>query len=1243
MSLIFRVLFSFSLLLILPTFAKAQPTESLLTKYALNENAAKPDAREYRSGDPFFLSSSDPSGKFFHFALPGHHYTSDPGKPQMPVMVHIVEVPVDMTVSVSFSDVHFSSIKFNSHGLKGKMLYPSQIESTKNELPDDKVKLIDNKLYARKSFISHDTVTVTLIGRHRDKDIYEVAIYPLFYNPAGETVNLITSMNLDVTWSEVKGTAGVSVFEEQYENPLKSYITGYAEDPVGMIILTDTTFKNVLKPFLQWKTISGYDITTIYRGAGLGGITYDEIKATLSGVYSTLQSQNKAPQYLLIAGDLSIIPSSGNTTNVSDLYYAEFDGNNDYIPELFTGRLPVADSNQLKVVVKKIIDYEKYSYDQANRFWERAVITAGNDAGYSSYMNGQVNYVKDNYLNSSDNFQTVSWRDPTSSTKDDSLRLMVNKGLGILNYTGHGNAEGLADPTLKTENVSALSNSDMYPLIIANACRTAQISNANCFGSMMVISEAKGAIGYIGCTNDSYWSEDFYWAVGTGTPDLTATYSNTGLGAFDRLFHSHNEDPSEWYYTLGQILYAGNMSVSASSSSKKKYYWETYMLLGDPTMIPIIGKPDTLSLSISDTIPYSISSLTFLTSPFAYAAISDFDTLWDASFAGPSGNVSLSIPDGARDSCLIVVTGQGIVPLFKTLHFGDNSDEMLTYSDLIIDDSSGNNNGKCDYGEKVNLSLRLSNLGSKPAKNISTSLSVAGGPVSIERGLIRIPELAGGSSVSISDSLVVNVSGSCNDQDIASLFLSITDDKREYLLGIDFTLNAPVPKLLSCIANDSVSGNFNGVPDVGEVVALTIKILNDGSSVTSGTVRITDHLSLLSLSNNIFDTGVLNPGDEKYVSFPVTISPSVSDGTIIPFTIDLDLGGYTSAALYSLRIGKTRETWEPNSFTVFPWITSEHYQWTITSTSSFENNLSAMSGITDDDNESILAINLNNSETDTLSFYARVSSEETFDLLIFRCDSIERMSVSGESGWFKKSFIMEPGIHYLEWVYKKDKSLSAGLDAAWVDLIDFPDHSFHDIDIKADKVFTPVQSVDHSNDIITGRIINLGRATLTTAPLSYRVNDGEAVNENFDLNLKSGDTTVVVFTARYNLSVPGSYDILLYGSLPEDGYVFNDTTRLIFDKKNFDYPEKYSTTVKVLPNPFKESTKFDYFTPESGTVLIEVSDISGTMVHREMQEMNVGLNEGMDLDLTGLAAGVYFLQLRQANHIASIKIIKTGY
>lgn len=1233
-----RVLYSFFLLMMLPTAVKAQP--EALVSY---ENEGETNgSRSYHSGEPVFIPGTDSSGKFFHFALPGHHYSSDPGKPQMPVKVQIVEVPKGKIVTVKISEVKTKHIDFKNHNLKGKYLYPAQIEGTKNELQDEKVKLFDNKIYSQKSIIGHDTVTVKLIGCHRGIDIFEIAIYPLFYNPVGESVDLITSMELDVSMSDVKGVAGISISEAEGSVLNKAYINGYVEDPVGLIILTDTLFKKALEPFIKWKTISGYEVTMLYMGEGLAGTTYNEIKATLSGQYNALLTLNKAPRYLLIAGDISIIPSSGETTNISDLYYSEFDGNNDYIPELYCGRLPVSDTTQLKTVLKKIIDYEKFSYDQSNRFWERALLTAGNDAGYSPVMNGQVNYLSDYYFNSANDLKSISWQYPASITKDDSLRLLLNNGLGIVNYTGHGDAAGFADPSFKVTNIASIANKDMYPVVIANACRTAQLSAAKCFGREMLITEDKGAVAYIGCTNDSYWSEDFYWSVGTGTPDITATYENTGLGAFDRLFHSHNEDPADWHYTLGQINYAGNLSVSASSSTKKKYYWETYMLLGDPTMIPITGKPDTLSVSLPDTIPNTLSGITFLTVPFAYAAISDFDTLWDASFSGPSGNVSLEIPSGIKDSCLIVITGQNIVPYTKTIYFGDNSDELLSYSDLVIDDSDGNNNGRCDYGERVSLSIKLKNLGSRTARDIRTSLSVTNGTITVERDTIRIAELAGGASITITDSLVLSISDTSKDQEIALMLLSIRDKKREYVLGMDITLFAPVPVIISCIADDSATGNGNGVPDPGEEMVLFVKVKNGGSSDARGYVTIAGHVSLLEIAKSNFDAGVIGPENEASVLIPVTISHEAESGAVIPFSVGLEFDNYSVSSSYTLRAGKTRETWEQNSFSVLPWITFDHFPWVITSSSSFENILSARSASIDHLTESILAIYLNNPETDTLSFNARVSSEDPFDLLIFRCDSIELMKASGETGWFKKSFILTQGLHYLEWVYKKDISRTNGLDAAWIDMIDFPDHSFILTDIKADTVFIPAPSTDHSKDIITGRIINLGRDTVEMVPLYYRINDGYAVRENFEVKLPPGDTALVNFAERCNFSIPDKYNIFFFSALPEDGYNSNDTTKSFYNKVDFDNPDTYKTKVNVYPNPFYKNVYYDYFTPETGYATIEISDISGCLVYKKTELFYAGDNKKKELGIDGLAAGVYIMQIRQNTHLVQTKIVKTN-
>ena len=133
-------------------------------------------------------------------------------------------------------------------------------------------------------------------------------------------------------------------------------------------------------------------------------------------VYITqLHADDPAPEYLLIIGDVNHIPKSDETSNISDMYYGEFDGDGDYIPEMFIGRLPVSDTNEVKAVVNKIIQYEKFEFADTNKFYNRALITAGNDVTYAINMNGQLNYVLGNYLKSSNNIEEYHFYYPQSA------------------------------------------------------------------------------------------------------------------------------------------------------------------------------------------------------------------------------------------------------------------------------------------------------------------------------------------------------------------------------------------------------------------------------------------------------------------------------------------------------------------------------------------------------------------------------------------------------------------------------------------------------------------------------------------------------------------------------------------------------------------------------------------------------------------------------------------------------------
>jgi hypothetical protein len=1171
--------------------------------------------------------------------LPGHHYTSETGQPELPVYSRVVEVPQGMKVKVTLSGISTSKIRFDDHGLGKAQIYPSQPARTKNEAQDQKVVVKDRKIYESKGTISHDTVVISTVGTFRGREMVNIAIYPAFYDPAGGYVDLITSMNVNISYipSETKGISEGTDTDDKSGFASDSYITGYTDRPINMIVVTDSIFIRHLKPLIWWKMLKGIKTTVIYKGPGPADTVYSDLKARISSAYAGMLAAGNPPQYLLIVGDPALIPTARGISNVSDLYYGEFDGQGDYIPELFIGRLPVSDTTQLKSVVKKIIDYETLNYDPGNNFWAAALVTAGNAPGFENYMNGQVGYIYNNYLSKESGLKAFRWKYPESAVKDDSLKLLFNQGLSILNYTGHGEASGFSDPVFKVPNVSALTNINEYPLIIANACRTAQINVASCFGTAMVNASEKGAVGYIGCTNDSYWVEDFFWAVGPGNPGTDVTYENTGYGAFDRLFHTHGELPGEWYYTMGQINFAGNMAVSASTSQRKKYYWETYMLLGDPSMAPLIGKPDTFNIELPDTLPPFLNTLSFFTTPFAYAALSDFDTLWDAKFVSPSGAISLNIPAGLKDSCLLVITGQNMVPYFKVFHFGPVASAFITVRDIVFDDSGGNNNGAPDYGERIRLKITVRNLGQGASAGLNASLSVLSGQVTLENSSAMIGVLAPGASFTI-NTLYFNVSDEAKDGELASLLLFLSDTGDEYFFGIDMTLHAPELRIISSVHDDSMTGNANFLPDTGETIILNVRVKNEGSSAASGKVSIANPGSGGPLQIPDIETGILGPGAEKVLGFEVTISNQALPGAIIPYDIKFVCGKYETEGRWTISIGKTRETWEFDRFDVFPWIQNGDYPWTITSLTSFENVKSARSGIIPNRAESVLSIIVNNPVKDTISFFTQVSSEANYDTLVFRIDSINEFELSGDIPWTKMQSVLKPGVHYLEWVYKKDVSITGGLDAAWIDQVSFPDISFLEADLQIDTVFPPLATEQLNSITVKGRVVNLGRTTLTSFPLAYRINDGEPVNETFFVKIDPGDTVDVSFTKKCILLADHSYLIYILSRLPEDGYAGNDTAYTSFIRSDAG-PDLNEESFRLLPNPFRETFNIEIDVTDADRADIELADLTGKIMLRSSEGLVPGTNR-ITVDSSHLAAGAYILRVSMGSKSITMKVVK---
>jgi len=74
----------------------------------------------------------------------------------------------------------------------------------------------------------------------------------------------------------------------------------------------------------------------------------------------------------------------------------------------------------------------------------------------------------------------------------------------------------------------------------------------------------------------------------------------------------------------------------------------------------------------------------------------------------------------------------------------------------------------------------------------------------------------------------------------------------------------------------------------------------------------------------------------------------------------------------------------------------------------------------------------------TASFYWRVSSENTFDKLVWKYDGTTQATISGEVGWTQVTKTVTAGSHTIEWTFSRDAGGSSGFNAGWIDDIVIP-------------------------------------------------------------------------------------------------------------------------------------------------------------------------------------------------------------
>lgn len=648
---------------------------------------------------------STKAGPFVRIDVPEAGLSTEIGKPRLPVIRRLIEIPYDADVALEVLSAESREIYLPDAGISHPIL-PTQAPVPKIPGAAENAPFaLDSASYAEDAFSPSEVAQVGEVSFVRGHRVVQISIYPVQYNPARSTVRCFARLNILVTFSG--GNLGKTrAMIDRYRSPsfeklLEGTILNFgqlepgpspkATSSDGVLIIAANGLESALQPLADWKRQKGFKVALVTTATT--GSTTTQIKNYIQSVYTAWSDPSLS--YVVLAGDTNTIPSFSGTTgsHVSDLYYATLSGT-DYLPDVWIGRLSVATSSQAEAVASRAVRYERADVS-ATAWLKKASFIATCDTGFYQVAEGTHNYVISQYMNprayASDKLYCITYGAGTAD-----VRNAVNAGRVLVTYSGHGSETSWAGPTFTTSNVDSLTNGDMTPFVTSHACLTGSIQISECFGEKWL---RKAAVGFWGASNSTYWDEDDYLE----------------RGMYKALYDQH-------LYALGQMARYGLEYVYAvyGGGGLSKYYFEVYHLLGDPTLELWTAEPAPLTVYHDSTAVVGQTNLLVTVQagglPVRGASVcvdKPSDGVHETVETDSSGKADITMsPALATPGTLtITVTRHDAVPYQGSVAVIEPAGAYLSYAGHSFEDIGGGGDGYASPGESVVMPVTLRNLG----------------------------------------------------------------------------------------------------------------------------------------------------------------------------------------------------------------------------------------------------------------------------------------------------------------------------------------------------------------------------------------------------------------------------------------------------------------------------------------------------------------------------------------------------
>ena len=761
--------------------------------------------------------------------------------------------------------------------------------------------------YQVNEFFPSKIVSVSSPIIFRELSMVQVTITPFQYNPITKELVIIHQADIELLENEIDQELPFiperrsKAFESLYQAMIVNYDSNSSRNfleyqrPSILYVLPSNigNLINIVNSLMDWKTRVGYEVNYVSSSNVVNNNS--NLKDYIETAYQTWEHP---PEYVTIIADAQgnyDIPtwyeSWSGYNGEGDHPYTLLEGT-DQFPEVLIGRISFDTQSDLQTQISKILNYESTPYMGQNWF-ERACLTGDPTTSGISCV------ISNEHIN--EMFDLVGFQDVNTIYNGSFANQMtagISSGISFFNYRGYWGVSGF-----DSNNLNQTTNGFMLPVATVITCGTGSFAGeeslTEAFTRAGTASNPKGAV----------------VCIGTATLGTHTLFNNiVDMGFYYATLIEEIE-------SVGSALMYGKMMLHSTYPSNPNNYANIFThwnnLIGDASLKMWTKYPQTLDGHHT----YAVTKGTHLIDinmsgedgpvKDVWVTIFKNDEILESGYTNDEGKVRLSITSSEDGEVLLTATKQNYYPYQSSFQIYDPGVSVHINQELIIIDddsdgsSQGNNNGKANGGETIELFAGITNYGSQDAQNIIGLLNSENANVVIQNNQVSYGHLSAGQSVMGIEPFIISLNNGLAEGTNLKLTINLDDssgNSTSDIVDINVAGNSITANKIDVI------GTIQDVLTPGQSSSVKIQLSNIGSVAAQDVVgTITSPSPYIEIMDgtgtwsSIPANGSAGNNDNIFI---ISALEETIPGATANLMVNIETGdGYTSNSIIEIRIG----------------------------------------------------------------------------------------------------------------------------------------------------------------------------------------------------------------------------------------------------------------------------------------------------------------------------------------------------